>query len=379
MQAGKILVVEDDLDLRKNVVEFLNEEGYKTIEAENGAVAIQHLEKEVPDLILSDVAMPIINGIDLLNYAQAHPVLSMVPFIFATGKNDDEYLRMMMNSGADDYLIKPFKFKDLLNTIATRLRKRAKVIHQLEELKVSISKHIPHELRTPIVSILGFSDLLISDIDSFDKNEVMQAARSIKRAGLRLRDRIEKFLVFTEVETIRTTIKQYEEIKKQTLFVEQSFIVVEMNNLIHHYERTKDVHVSVESSRINISERHFLILVRELLDNALKFSKSGTEVTITGLKTNGKYMLVICDNGCGFDNEHIKEISAFFQFNKDEMQQPGLGLGLAIVKRILEIYEGSLSIESLPGKFTQIKVSFGTTKQNNEQETHKDSSQPVYH
>lgn len=257
----------------------------------------------------------------------------------------------------------------MLNTIDTRLRKRAKVLHQIDELKISISRHIPHELRTPIVSILGFSDLLITDIDNFEKNEIVQAARSIKKAGERLRDRIEKFLVFTELETLRTAVKQYEEIKRQTLFVEQSLVVVELNNLISHYDRRNDVHISVENSRINISERHFLILVRELIDNALKFSKSGTEVSITGVKTDGKYMLLICDNGCGFDNEHVKAISAFFQFNKDELQQPGLGLGLAIVKRILDIYEGTLTIESLPGKCTQIKISFAVSKNTNGQET----------
>ena len=336
------------------------------------------MEKELPDLILSDVAMPVINGIDLLNYTQAHPVLSMVPFVFTTGKTEDDYLRILMNNGADDYLIKPFKFKDLLNTIASRLRKRTKVLNQLDELKVSISKHIPHELRTPIVSILGFSDLMITDLDSFDKNELLQAARSIKRAGERLRDRIEKFLVFTELETLRTAIKQYEEIKNQKLFIEQPLVVVELNNLISHYDRRKDVNILIENSKINISERHFLILLRELVDNALKFSKRGTEITISGIKSNGKYALLISDKGCGFDAEHIQKISAFFQFNKDELQQPGLGLGLAIVKRILEIYDGSLSIESLPGKFTQLKISLGVSKQIADSQLVDDSSEPVY-
>ena len=165
--------------------------------------------------------------------------------------------------------------------------------------------------------------------------------------------------MFTEVETMRTAFKQYEEIKMQTLFVEQSLVVVELNNLIYHYERFSDIHISIEHSRINISERHFLILIRELVDNALKFSEKGTEIIIKGIKTDDKYLLIIYDNGCGFDNEQANKISAFFQFNKDEFQQPGLGLGLAIVKRILDIYDGSFSIKSLPGKFTEIKASFG--------------------
>jgi DNA-binding response OmpR family regulator len=173
LRASNILNVENDNDLRKNVVEFLNLEGYSTIEAENGAVAIQCLEKEIPDLILSDIGMPIINGFDLLNYTQAKPILSLVPFIFVTAQNELEYLRRAMNSGADDYLIKPFKFNDLLDTITTRLSKRAKIINQFDYLKISISKHIPHELRTPLVSIIGFSDLLVTDFDNFDKNEIL--------------------------------------------------------------------------------------------------------------------------------------------------------------------------------------------------------------
>ncbi len=358
LRTNKILIVENDFDLRKNVAEFLSVEGYKTIEAENGAVAIQHLENDIPDLILSDIGMPVVNGFDLLNYTQSNPVLSLIPFIFVTAQCEEEHLRRAMNCGADDYLVKPFKFGDLLNTVITRLKKRAKIIHQFDDLKISISKHIPHELRTPIVSILGFSDLLATDIESFDTNEIVMAARSIKKAGERLRDRIEKFLVFTEVETLRNTIRQYEEIKSQALFIEQSLFMIELNSLISHYERNNDVQFSITNCNIKISERHFVILLKELVDNALKFSKSGTKVTVTGTKSDNKYQLVICDNGCGFDQKHIKEISAFFQFNKDELQQPGLGLGLAIVRRILEIFEGTISIGSIPGKFTKIQVSF---------------------
>ena len=356
-----ILVAEFDNELRKNIIGLLESEGYNTVGAVDGTSAIKYLESNTPDLIISDLALPVINGFDLLNYVQSHSIFSTIPFIVVTANADEENFRRGMNSGADDYLIKPFKSSDLLNTVRIRLHKRAKNMQQLEELKITLSKQIPHELRTPLVAILGFSDLIMSDIDTITKNELYQSARSIKKAGQRLHERIEKFLVYTEVEMLCRALKQIDEIKQSVLRVSQDVVDSELSNLLDRYERNNDVSINLEDADLCISERHFFILLTELVDNALKFSEAGTKIEICGYEENGIYTMKVVDRGSGFSQEHIKEISAFFQFNKDEMQQPGLGLGLAIVKKILEIFNGSLSIENIPGESTNINVSLPTS------------------
>lgn len=134
-----ILVIEDEAHIREEIVEVLTYENYKAIGAENGKVGIEKAIEHLPDFIICDVTMPVVNGFDVLSELQSIPETRSIPFIFLTALSHHNNIRAGMKLGADDYLTKPFSFTDLLNVIRTRLEKR-----QLQEMELlrNFSRHL---------------------------------------------------------------------------------------------------------------------------------------------------------------------------------------------------------------------------------------------
>ena len=118
---SKILVIEDDLVVRANLIELLKEEGFETFEAENGKNGIALAKEILPDLIISDILMPVKNGYEVLLELQKDEATSSIPFIFLSALADISNVRGAMKKGADDYLSKPYKTNDLLNAVYLRL------------------------------------------------------------------------------------------------------------------------------------------------------------------------------------------------------------------------------------------------------------------
>ena len=119
----KILVIEDEPEMRRNLTTVLRLEHFTPLAAENGRTGVKLAEQEKPDLILCDVMMPELDGYGVLQALRAHPDLTLIPFIFLTAKGEKDDLRNGMNLGADDYLTKPVAKADLLKAIEARLRR----------------------------------------------------------------------------------------------------------------------------------------------------------------------------------------------------------------------------------------------------------------
>jgi DNA-binding NarL/FixJ family response regulator len=138
----KILVIEDDSEMRRNIVIVLRLEQYQPIAAENGRVGVELAKREKPDLILCDVMMPELDGYGVLKALHEDTNTALTPFIFLTAKGEKEDLRSGMNLGADDYLTKPVAQADLLKAIEVRLR-RSEQQHAQWEFKPDFSSHEP--------------------------------------------------------------------------------------------------------------------------------------------------------------------------------------------------------------------------------------------
>jgi len=119
----RILVIEDEPEMRRNISALLRFHEYEAIEAENGRKGLDRARREKPDLILCDVMMPELDGYGVLQALQRDAGLALIPFIFLTAKGDKEALRSGMNLGADDYLTKPVANADLVQAIEARLRR----------------------------------------------------------------------------------------------------------------------------------------------------------------------------------------------------------------------------------------------------------------
>jgi EAL domain-containing protein (putative c-di-GMP-specific phosphodiesterase class I)/CheY-like chemotaxis protein len=120
-----ILVIEDELAVRENLLELLDAEGFKTVSAPNGQIGIQKAIAEVPDLILCDMMMPEVDGYGVLTNLREEPTTATIPFIFLTAKSAKSDFRQGMDLGADDYITKPFTRAELLSAIMSRLSKQS--------------------------------------------------------------------------------------------------------------------------------------------------------------------------------------------------------------------------------------------------------------
>ena len=129
----KILLIEDNHEIRENIAEILSLADYEVLEAENGKLGVELDKAELPDLIICDIMMPQLDGYGVLHLLSKNPETAGIPFIFLTAKFEKEDFRKGMNLGADDYLIKPFDDLELLDAVEMRLKKN-------EKLKVDFKK-----------------------------------------------------------------------------------------------------------------------------------------------------------------------------------------------------------------------------------------------
>lgn len=159
----KILVVEDEKDIRENIVEILEDEGYLVSEADNGKEAWQKMQKKNYNLVVSDIMMPEMDGYQLLQEVRSHRQFIDLPFLFLTAKSTKSDVREGMNLSADDYITKPFKRKDLLNSIKVRLNKvqiqKENIEQHIENIKENLKSN--ESQKTFLNTILSISPELI--------------------------------------------------------------------------------------------------------------------------------------------------------------------------------------------------------------------------
>lgn len=116
----KILVIEDQAPMRRNIALMLEMEGYEVITAENGRIGIELVQQFCPDLVICDVMMPELDGHGVIQTLRANPDTATIPLIFLTARGDKGDMRIGMNFGADDYLVKPIIREDLLAAVEVR-------------------------------------------------------------------------------------------------------------------------------------------------------------------------------------------------------------------------------------------------------------------
>lgn len=166
---SKILIIEDNDDIRENVMEILVLAGYEVFEANNGKTGAELAIKTLPDLILCDIMMGDLDGYGVLHLLNKHEQTKAIPFVFMTAKSERADIRKGMELGADDYLTKPFDDTELLNAIESRLRKK-----QIQQ--EIYSKSIQH-LTELVAAKAGLAELKAElanrKIRSYKKNQVV--------------------------------------------------------------------------------------------------------------------------------------------------------------------------------------------------------------
>lgn len=357
---ARILVIEDEISLLEEILTILNFENFEAKGASDGDMGIRLAREFEPDLIISDIMMPGLDGYEVLRELQDETVTSKIPFIFLTAKSDRTQLRYGMELGADDYIPKPFTRDELLSAIHTRLAKQS-VVRQnyeqkLEDLRQSIVLALPHELRTPLTSLVGFAELLMMDAEVADTSQIETMADAIYTAGKRLQRQIQNFLLYAQLDLIQFDQDGIDQLRRDRLSEPGNVIEEAAWQVAAGRSREPDLVVQTSNASVEISESHLQKIVQELVDNAFKFSSPGARVQVAGSSDTSVYIFSVRDQGRGMTPEQIRNAGAYVQFDRRLYEQQGTGLGLSIVSRLVELLGGTLTIQGIPQQGTEIVV-----------------------
>lgn len=372
MTSERILLIEDDQALLDGMHDVLALSGYRVTTATNGLAALDVLggDESLPDLIVSDIMMPDMDGYQLLETLRANQEWKRIPFIFLTAKTTRPDVRLGKELGADDYLTKPFDVEDLLVAIRSRLQRHIEMDelnrNRLAEMQKNILNALHHEFRTPLQFVIAYSDLIISGDEELDPQELHSYLVEINRGGERLMRLVEDVLLLVEMET-EEAAKLYQ-LRKTDIYNLNDFVTeviasfetrAEEAGVILHCHAAPDLPpVEGDSSFLSIAMRH-------LLDNAIKFTKGhGSQVEVNLTSEDGYVAISVADDGVGVSpKEHERLFEMFYQANRDQLEQQGTGVGLAIVKHIADLHGGRVHLESRPGKGTTFTLYLPIAKQ----------------
>lgn len=351
----KVLVIEDELSILENICDYLEMNNYEVFRANNGKAGVDAALKFFPDIILCDIMMPEMDGLQVIKFLRDNDSTADIPFIFLTAKTEDKDLRNGMNLGADDYIKKPFKNADLMQSIETRLSKNKSIIEKqerrLDSIRYSLTVSLPHELYTPLNGILGYTQLLKNDIYAFSKEELDDILNNLSNSAQRLNKIINNYVYYLSLlEIINSGVKLENEIT-----IDTAEIIKEQSNLIaRQYNSIDKLVIQAKAEQVSISSVHLYKLISEIVDNAFKFTHTEHAVTVNAYTLDNKYRISVHNYGVGMDSDQIKNIGAYVQFNRTKYEQQGLGLGLSICKKICEIYDIKMDIFSIPGCFLEV-------------------------
>lgn len=352
-----ILLVEDDAALLDGMSDTLRTQGYKTVRAGNGREGLAALEEVRPDLIISDIMMPEMDGYAFHRAVTANAQTATIPFIFLTAKSDQADVIKGLREGVDAYLTKPFDLEELLIHVHNKLSRFATIwkqaLSQLEELQLQIVNMFSHELRTPLTYIQGYTDLLASSTSSTTSEEMEVFLRGLQNGSRRLNRLIDSLLSLVHLDT-EVFQREY-----------QDFAVAEpgfgrlVGEVVQNYRSDaveRGVKLQVEiADPLPPARRLDELLARALgclVDNAIKFSRvPGCQVLVRAYRSDDRVVIEVIDEGIGIAPADLPHIfDRFRQINRERHEQAGIGVGLAIARGIARVHGGDIEVESRLGR-----------------------------
>ncbi len=348
-----ILIIEDEPDVGKNIAEILETAGYGILEARNGDEALRITGKTVPDMIISDIMMPGRDGYSVLEEMQKSDPLSQIPFIFLTAKTDYAEMRKGMRKGADDYIVKPFKADDLLETVKTRFAKKRRISEKLNRITEGVFKYVPHELRTPMVALLGYSDLLLTNIEDFSPVDISSAAERINVSARRLNRTIGKFIFLSELNLISQTggDPSCGEVNRHT----SERIKDIAAETAGRFSRNADTVFNLTEGSIRITDYHLEVLIKELADNAFKYSPPSTAVCFNTYIEERIFVIEVINCAAGISESYKSEVRSSIK-QKAVSYNNNTGMGLFIADKISELYGGNMIVECGKDELFKMKI-----------------------
>jgi two-component system sensor histidine kinase/response regulator len=340
---SKILIVDDAIDTVELLRKRFHSEGYETSEAYDGEEALKRVDEYNPDLIVLDVMMPKIDGYEVCRRLKTDENKKYIPVLMLTAKGGVESKVKGLEIGADDYLAKPFDYKELSARVKSLLTIKASHEQLVEEEKsVALEKmmdEVAHEVRNPLVSIGGFAKRVYDRLPENDPNK--------------------KYLdmIMDEVSKLENMVKLLIELKTMAVCYSEccDVNVIIMEALSIHEEELAEKGIIVKTELMNSppcisgDREQLKVAVSNLVKNSIEAMLQSPKVLrITTSTGNGRMVIEISDTGKGIPKDKLKNI--FHPFYTSKIYGPGLGLTFTL--KIIQQHGGTISVESEPEKGT---------------------------
>ncbi len=367
---ANILVVDDEISICEGIQRALSLEDYTVDVAYDGITGLEKIKGGDYSLVMIDVMMPGINGIDLIG--SIHSLDPDIICIIITGYATVELAVQAIKRGAYDFLTKPFSIDELLHTVnqglehqqlsleakraqeaeaeAQRLSEETRRLKELDQAKKDFIRLITHELQAPVSAIETYIKLILQDyIPAQDQPDILEKclARCQEEQAL-----IQDLLELGHLEVI-------ESFEKTQVDLQETLHAVLEDCQGHLDEKHIELHLDLATSlpHIQANPKQIKSLWQNLVSNAIKYTPQHGLIEIKLEAQAGDILAEISDTGIGIsaeDQQHL--FTEFFRGkNARDLDIPGTGLGLTIVKRILVGLQGAIEVESAVGKGTTFR------------------------
>jgi len=354
-----ILCVDDEPIIRALCVNALDD--YHVVVAEDGIEALNILETIKVDIVLSDINMPNMDGLELLQTIKGkRPDLAV---ILMTGYSDSELVLQALKTGADDFINKPINILQL-STVVEKVSDKLKIrqeladLKQIDKLKSDFLGLISHKLKTPTTAISLFIQNIAEGIESPNDADFQQMLALVQTETTHLEQLIQDLLYFSEA-TLNNENIQLEPLDIG-LVATKVTATMQPTAQRHQVELKNLITAPLAPKALLLSPQRINFAIRALIDNAIKFSQASSTVTVSG-ETDSKYVCIkVQDCGTGISKAELAKIfNKFYQIDPEHTGQVrGFGLGLYYARDFIRSMGGQLQIESVPNVGTVATIQF---------------------
>ncbi len=366
-----ILLVDDTKELNDAAARIIREAGYKVIQAFDGNECLELLNTITPDLLLLDVVMPGINGIEVCRQIKSSPETSGLFVVLLSGlKTSSDQQAEGLEAGADGYIARPVQNRELLARIesgiriVTSERDMQKALNQSHVLEKKLSELnatkdlflsiIAHDLKNPLNTILGFSQVLLEDFKELDHLQVEEYLGIIAETSKQTANLLDTLLIWAKAQSGKLDFNP--EVMNIAELISDSIRIIE------NQAKAKNIKVVNESEKVliaKVDKEMIKTVIRNLLSNSVKFTPHNGNISISASVKNDNIVISVTDSGIGISSEvQDKLFRIDNKINtKGTDNEKGTGLGLILCREFVERHGGRIWVESEAGKGSRFSFS----------------------